>query len=160
MGLKRYFTGKICSNGHISERYIAGSCVECTSNQSVKWRMNNPEKTKYHKDKWREFNPEKDKESRQKSCKNNIGKFRKYKGLPEPTRDMPEACEICGLIETRKHYMGTVSSLCLDHCHESGKFRGWVCSRCNLTLGRVNDSAELLELMAQYIRKNKDTIES
>ena len=29
-GLKRYFTGKTCKHGHVSERYIKGSCCECS----------------------------------------------------------------------------------------------------------------------------------
>lgn len=29
-GLKYYFTGKPCKNGHIAERYVAGRCVLCT----------------------------------------------------------------------------------------------------------------------------------
>jgi hypothetical protein len=29
--LRKYFTGKKCRNGHISERYtLSGSCVSCT----------------------------------------------------------------------------------------------------------------------------------
>lgn len=28
-GLKRYFTGKPCKHGHVSERYIGGDCVTC-----------------------------------------------------------------------------------------------------------------------------------
>jgi hypothetical protein len=30
-GLKRYFTGDVCSNGHIDERFVSsGNCVQCT----------------------------------------------------------------------------------------------------------------------------------
>jgi hypothetical protein len=29
-GLKRYFTGKPCSRGHVAERLLKGHCVECT----------------------------------------------------------------------------------------------------------------------------------
>ena len=28
-GLKRYYTGKPCPNGHIAERFVTGKCVEC-----------------------------------------------------------------------------------------------------------------------------------
>lgn len=28
-GLKRYFTGKPCANGHVCERVYVGECVEC-----------------------------------------------------------------------------------------------------------------------------------
>lgn len=29
-GLKRYYTGKPCKHGHVSERYIGGPCVSCS----------------------------------------------------------------------------------------------------------------------------------
>ena len=28
-GLSRYFTGKPCKHGHVSERYVHGGCIEC-----------------------------------------------------------------------------------------------------------------------------------
>lgn len=33
-GSKFYFTGRPCTNGHFSERYISGSCVECNKYRS------------------------------------------------------------------------------------------------------------------------------
>tara|TARA_R100000687_G_C6413981_1_gene147745 strand:- start:298 stop:879 length:582 start_codon:yes stop_codon:yes gene_type:complete len=44
-GLKRYFTGKPCKHGHISERQISnGSCLTCQESATYKWRNENPEK--------------------------------------------------------------------------------------------------------------------
>lgn len=35
-GLKRYFTGEPCKNGHLSERYVAKSaCIECQSERLI-----------------------------------------------------------------------------------------------------------------------------
>jgi hypothetical protein len=42
-------------------------------------------------------------------------------------------------------------SLAADHCHQSGKKRGLLCGRCNLTLGRVEDDIEILRGMIQYL---------
>jgi hypothetical protein len=28
-GLKKYFTGKPCKEGHVSERYVNGGCIGC-----------------------------------------------------------------------------------------------------------------------------------
>ena len=36
-GLKRYFTGKVCINGHTAERYLNKSCIICDSNKSAKY---------------------------------------------------------------------------------------------------------------------------
>lgn len=39
----------------------------------------------------------------------------------------------------------------LDHCHRTLKFRGLVCAACNRILGTVNDDADLLRLLADYV---------
>ena len=37
-GLKQYFTGKPCKNGHVGERYAAsGNCVECGRESFKRW---------------------------------------------------------------------------------------------------------------------------
>lgn len=44
-GLARYFTGKPCKHGHISERVVAnGACVVCCSDIEKRYRANNPER--------------------------------------------------------------------------------------------------------------------
>lgn len=52
------------------------------------------------------------------------------------------SCEICN---------GSEGGIVFDHCHLSGQFRGWICDRCNKTLGLVKDSTELLASMAKYL---------
>jgi Protein of unknown function (DUF3102)/Temperature dependent protein affecting M2 dsRNA replication len=44
-GLKRYFTGKPCSRGHIAECYVNGHCVECTAETTRKYREARKAKT-------------------------------------------------------------------------------------------------------------------
>ena len=40
-GLKVYFTGKSCRNGHISERYVSSAnCISCSKAQSSKFYLN------------------------------------------------------------------------------------------------------------------------
>ncbi len=47
LGLKRYFTGKPCTLGHISERTTSNrSCLECHKEKEETWRFNNSEKSK------------------------------------------------------------------------------------------------------------------
>lgn len=59
----------------------------------------------------------------------------------------PKQCEICG----SDGQYGNKSSLVVDHCHRSGHFRGWLCHKCNLTLGHVDDNVELLRKMISYL---------
>jgi hypothetical protein len=56
-------------------------------------------------------------------------------------RPKSSTCELCG--EKAK----TV----FDHDHLTGQFRGWLCDRCNRTLGSVKDSTALLMKMVAYI---------
>lgn len=60
LGLKRYFTGESCKNGHMSERQVSGGyCVECNKQSVKKWRKKTGYKTcpKYLA-KWNSDNPE------------------------------------------------------------------------------------------------------
>lgn len=60
LGLKKYFTGKPCKQGHISERYVSGgACIEChiiyaksisekQSKYCKEWRIKNKSYTKQY----------------------------------------------------------------------------------------------------------------
>lgn len=61
-------------------------------------------------------------------------------------RKRPEQCELCE----------AVGGICFDHNHMTGKFRGWICKRCNFALGFVKDNVELLVRMIDYISKSKE----
>lgn len=40
--LVRYYTGKLCKNGHLSERFVSsGGCIECIVSRTNDWRFNN-----------------------------------------------------------------------------------------------------------------------
>lgn len=39
----------------------------------------------------------------------------------------------------------------VDHCHKTGVIRGLLCSRCNMTLGKVNDDISILKSMIDYL---------
>ena len=41
--------------------------------------------------------------------------------------------------------------LCLDHDHETGRFRGWVCARCNLAFAAFGDSVVGLRQAISYM---------
>lgn len=58
---------------------------------------------------------------------------------------LPEVliCEICSTDEGR---------MAFDHNHTTGKFRGVLCTHCNVALGMAKDNPELLEKMAKYLR--------
>lgn len=41
----------------------------------------------------------------------------------------------------------------VDHDHNTGHIRGILCQACNVTLGKMNDSPELLRAAAAYLEK-------
>ena len=63
-------------------------------------------------------------------------------------RPKPKQCEVCGSSSARIHF---------DHCHVSGRFRGWLCHQCNVALGMVRDSEWRLLALVDYLRRNDDT---
>lgn len=100
--------------------------------------------------------------------KNNLDKIRKYKKIyrkkhPEKIKfwrkkynlkkhgidisigmEKPSICKICN----------RTGKICFDHDHKTGKFRGWICYKCNLTLGLVNDNKEILFKIIKYLHNN------
>ena len=144
-GLRHYFTGKACKHGHTAKRRVSNSvCTECENIRANLYYRENTEKCKATM-----------KKSSRKHIAHIRARNRKFKGFPDPTRPCPEACEVCGNPEQSKSKLGNSISLSLDHCHATGKFRGWLCYSCNTALGKANDSPELLEKLAQYLRSNK-----
>jgi hypothetical protein len=55
-------------------------------------------------------------------------------------------CDLCGQIAEPLH---------LDHDHETGMLRGWLCHHCNTGLGLFRDSPELLHVAAGYLRRSE-----
>ena len=39
----------------------------------------------------------------------------------------------------------------MDHDHKNGNFRGWLCGKCNASLGGVGDSFEKLDGLLEYL---------
>jgi hypothetical protein len=64
--------------------------------------------------------------------------------IPNRPRPFDNRCECCGEISTR--------TLHFDHCHDSGRFRGWCCHRCNSGAG-LADNPKRLRLRARYLER-------
>ena len=85
-----------------------------------------------------------------KGHKTNLGKKNNWQGgisrqykLKNASRLKPKQCEVCG----------AMGRICFDHDHKTGKFRGWICIRCNSALGMVKDNAETLIALAEYLKE-------
>ena len=79
-------------------------------------------------------------------------KLKAAKGLP------PEGyvCPVC--LNSYKDQIrnggpkNTKTPWVLDHCHNTDKFRGWLCQKCNRSLGGFNDDAEVLRRAIDYLK--------
>lgn len=168
VGSLKYFNGNPCRYGHIAERFVSSNnCTVCTYERCKKRRINNIDETRAYDRKYQkklrdsyseeeraalnargrvrnkkrywenpEFYREKD---RIRFLKNSGRRREERAGRPKPF-----ICEACG----DPHKI-----IVFDHCHSSGKFRGWVCSPCNLAIGFAKDSPAKLREMANYLEK-------
>ena len=68
------------------------------------------------------------------------------------------ACPICrrNQEEIIGHNINKKRGWCADHNHETGKFRGWICHKCNLGLGNFADDISRLVLAIQYLKETND----
>ena len=58
-------------------------------------------------------------------------------------------CAICGVKESDLN-----RSLRLDHDHQTGKIRGFLCDRCNVVLGLCQDNVEIFTFMICYLKEH------
>lgn len=60
-------------------------------------------------------------------------------------------CAICNKPEVNKHQSGVTMRLAIDHDHATGKFRGFLCQKCNQGLGMFLDNPLLLQKAIVYL---------
>lgn len=90
--------------------------------------------------------------SKCRDCDRILSKQRsKFKHFLPPVE---YTCPICKRDESKCKGKGGQKSgtWCLDHDHETGEFRGWLCHDCNRALGNFKDSTTLLESALQYLK--------
>lgn len=64
-------------------------------------------------------------------------------------------CALCKRVMVRRVDGPEQGNLeCLDHCHTTGRVRGLLCTRCNLTLGAFNDDPTLFSLAIRYLTEH------
>ncbi len=58
-------------------------------------------------------------------------------------------CALCG-----SDFPGGRGRFVVDHCHDTGKIRGLLCNLCNVGLGALRDSPQLLQKAIHYLGRN------
>ena len=120
-------------------RTSSKGCLTCSSEYSKWHNEDNREKITEYRKNW------------SASKKEHLRAYnRKYRGLPDPTRPYPTdgLCEGCGCEVS----MGSWN---LDHDHETGLFRGWLCKNCNLAEGNIKSSCRNIMKLHDYMMRFK-----
>ena len=76
-----------------------------------------------------------------------------------PRPDENHKCPLC--LKTEKELRERISNRTrtfwvLDHCHISGKFRGYICDYCNTSIARSFEDPKTLRRQADYLEKHND----
>lgn len=151
-----------CRNGHISERNKFGHCRDCATERGREYKARNREalnaSARARHAKNRDRNLENFRVYAAKNKEKIAARTKEYnarpstkalrralKNMPTPTRDVPGNCECCG----RAPRPG--KGLYLDHDHESGAFRGWLCHSCNAGVGLLGDTSRGVARALAYL---------
>ena len=117
------------------------SCPKCISNKNKVWRKENRETINARRRELYATIPNKKHNKLLSHVKSKYGISKEeYEGVLEKQNGV---CAICGGVLTRK--------LSVDHDHSTGKFRGLLCTKCNLGLGCFNDDSSLLKRAMEYL---------
>lgn len=67
-------------------------------------------------------------------------------------------CMICGS-KTVENSRGR-NNLCIDHDHDTGKVRGFLCHHCNCAIGMFKDDVKRMKLAIEYLEKSEERAEA
>ena len=131
-------------------------CKECKKVKAKMAYTKNPEKVIGYSKKWQRLNREQYLESRKVNNKKTADLRREWgyqKDFGITIADYDEmyilqsgCCAICGT-----HQSKLPKRLAVDHCHETRKVRGLLCSKCNIGIGFLDDSVQILRNAITYL---------
>jgi hypothetical protein len=144
--MANYNLKQFCPVGH--DTFIVGRtrdhrCKPCYLVRQTKYRKANPEKIRAIGHKYEIANKDKIADSKLRS---------KY-GITLVQKQTIFALQN-GKCATCPFIFESVSSAHVDHCHNTGRVRGLLCSSCNLVAGKAKDSPAILRSIADYLEKN------
>lgn len=109
---------------------------------------------------WSKNNPEKVKESSRKHRSSDKGKASKRNGayqrlygisLEDYESKLIDQDYKCAICKSSSPNRITSVHFAVDHDHDSGKVRGLLCDKCNVGLGRFDESIKTLKSAIEYL---------
>ena len=144
-------------------------CKSCHAAESIKWHRSNADKRRAHtiayQRNWRANNKEKTKEYGRRSYKKLTPEQKKQKAHKSRMRSLQRkygiSAENWQMLYERQ---GGLCALCrvpgrtgrhgilsVDHCHETGRIRGLLCTPCNSAIGILGESRERIARVLAYV---------
>jgi len=135
-------------------------CNTCVRARSANHDRENPEQAKareyrrvrdWSKDP-RVGTPERKALTRKYNIRRKFGiTVEEYEAMFEASGGKCAICDICIVLSSPIR-----SELAhLDHCHETGQLRGFLCTRCNPMLGFAKDDIGVLEKAIEYLKRSR-----
>ena len=140
---------------------VKRECRQCIAKRSRHWRNSNREKSRVQQKAWGDAHKElraayqkkdriKHRFIRALSRSHFAAKYGNYQKCSATSDELAMVftgyCKACGVKEGNR-------KLCIDHCHITGFFRGWLCQTCNRILGLSGDSEQRLLALAAFLKR-------
>lgn len=131
------------------------TCIQCSLDRVREWKDKNPERyaqaRKAARLRWHERNMQKPTAVEKKRAYYREYHFMKKYGMSMADFESLLAMQngACAICSGRPHSMLLFH---VDHDHVTGKVRGILCQRCNMSLGGFGDSADLLTKAISYLK--------
>lgn len=133
--------------------------------QQRAWRLANPERVRAAQARYREKHAEKIKQARRAYyAANRVEVNARSRKWQEQNREQVRASgrksnrKRAGVLEPSDELRSGICPICLldgplvyDHCHVTGVMRGWLCRKCNRSLGGLGDSLDVLRRAVTYL---------
>jgi hypothetical protein len=130
---------RVCNEEKELTKSSGKLCFECSRTRNKEYKAANSDKVADYVKRFKEANPG---IHSQYQRKHRYGITQAH--YEEMLTSQDGKCAICKIVMDRPH---------VDHCHETQKVRGLLCTTCNQGLGMYKDNIELLEKAISYLKE-------